>query len=739
MTKIIDAADDGVISDAQGNLPEIGRVEPRVRLHFGGGRQLPVVLQSEAAECGLACLAMIAGYHGQHLEMPALRRRFSPSLKGITLAQLMEMAQSLGFACRPLRLELDEITRVQVPCIFHWDLNHFVVLRKLGKRGAVIHDPAVGERTIKLNELSKHFTGIAVELSKGPDFQRKRPDPPVSLRTLAGSIEGLGRALTTIFGLALALELFGLLAPQFMQMVIDQVLADGDHDLLTFLGVSFLLLMVVQTAVSALRTWTVLWLSTHFSLNWTGNVFQHLLRLPQMYFLKRHLGDVVSRFGAISAIQHTLTTRFVEVVLDGLMTLLTLVVIMLYSPTLTAITGAAVVLYGALRILYFKVYREANLGQITVQAKQQSSFMEAVRGVQTLRLFNQVPARSARYLNVTADALNAGIAVQRLGLVFGSIQGLATGAQKIGVLWLGAWLALKGLFSAGMLIAFVAYADQFTSRASNLIDYAIEIRLLRIQGERLADIVLTPTERFTEGLYAGPQPAPSICFEKVSFRYAKSDAWILKNCSFEVAVGESIAIAGPSGCGKSTLIRLLLGLLDPQEGKITIGGIDIKHLGKTVYREMIGSVMQDERLFAGSIADNISFFDEAARSDAIEEAAEQAGLHEDITSMPMGYHTLVGDMGSSLSGGQLQRLSLARALYRKPKILILDEATSHLDTERERQISEVLQRMHITRIIVAHRPETIASADRVLIMQNKKLIAEKKGLAIRSVRLRKPN
>ncbi|TAM59018.1 MAG: peptidase domain-containing ABC transporter [Rhodanobacter sp.] len=718
MPALFQPADDEAIVGARGEVPNSDPVEPHTRLHFGRSRQLPMIRQSEAAECGLACLAMIAGYHGQHTELPALRRRFSLSLKGITLARLTEMAQSLGLACRPLRFELNELQQLQTPCILHWDLNHFVVLRKVSKHGVVIHDPAVGERTFKLDDLGKHVTGVAVEASKGPDFRRKKPEPPVSLRTLAGSIQGLGRALATIFGLALALELFGLLAPLFLQMVVDQVLADGDHDLLTFLGLSFLLLMVLQTAVSALRTWTVLWLGTHFSLNWTGNVFQHLLRLPQAYFLKRHLGDVVSRFGAISAIQHTLTTRFVEVVLDGLMATLTLVVLLLYSPLLAGLTVAAVVLYGVLRMLYFRVFREANLGQIVVQAKQQSSFMEAARGVQTLQLFNQVPARSARYLNATADTLNAGVAVQRLNLVFGSIQSLTSGAQRIAILWLGAWLALKGQFSAGMLIAFAAYADQFTGRASSLVDYAIEIRLLRIQGERLADIVLTPTEMYAEGSYVGPHPEPSLRFEKVSFRYAEGEPWILQDCSFEIAAGESVAIVGPSGCGKSTLVRLLLGLLDPQGGKITVGGIDLKHLGKNPYRKMVASVMQDDRLFAGSIADNIAFFDEAATPEAVEQAARQAELHQDIITMPMGYHSLVGDMGSSLSGGQQQRLSLARALYRKPQILVLDEATSHLDLKRERQIAQTLHQMEVTRIVIAHRTETIASAGRVLVLHN---------------------
>jgi ATP-binding cassette, subfamily B, bacterial CvaB/MchF/RaxB len=659
---------------------------------------------------------MVSGYFGHHVSLPDLRRRFSLSLKGMTLEQLIDSAHALGFVCRPLRVDMHELHRLATPCILHWDLDHFVVLRSVKRSTLTIHDPAVGERSLSMEEAGKHATGVVVEISKGPNFQQRSAQPSMPLLTLAGTIHGLKRALLTIFGLALALEVFGLLAPQLLQLIVDQVLADGDHDLLTFLGFTFLFLMVLQTVFSALRTWTVLWVSSYFNLNWTGNVFQHLLRLPQSYFIKRHLGDIVSRFGAISSIQQTLTTRFVEVVLDGLMAVVTAIVLTLYSPLLAAITVIAVALYGALRALYFRVYREANLSQIVVQAKQQSNLMEAVRGVQTLRLFNQVPFRSAQFVNSVTDTLNAGIAIQKLNLTFGSVQSLVTGAQRIGVLWLGAWLALKGQFSAGMLMAFAAYADQFTVRASSLIDYAIELRLLRLQGERLADIVLTQPETFADGPYVGPHPIPKIRFEKVSFRYGASDPWVLKDCTFDIEADETTAIVGASGSGKSTLVRLLLGLLDPVEGSIIVGGIDLKHLGKKAYRAMIGSVMQDDHLFAGSIADNIAFFDRSASQEDVEAAARLAELHDDIVAMPMGYHSLVGDMGSSLSGGQQQRLTLARALYRRPKLLVLDEATSHLDVECERRIALSLTAMTMTKIIVAHRPETIQRAQRVLVL-----------------------
>lgn len=687
------------------------------RLHFGWGKRLPMIRQSEAAECGVACLAMIAGYYGHHVDLPTLRRRFTLSLKGIRLAQLIEMAQTLRLACRPLRLDIDELPRLQTPCILHWDLDHFVVLREIRKRGVVIHDPAVGERHLRLDEIGTHWTGIAMELSAGPTFKRKAPPPPVSLRKLAGSIHGLGKGLAVIFSLALLLELIGLLWPQFLQMTIDQVLADGDHNLLTFLGISFLLLLAMQTAVSALRTWTTMWLGTHFNLSWTGNVFQHLLRLPQDYFMKRHLGDIVSRFGAVGAIQQTLTTKFVGVIIDGLMATLTLVVMLMYSSLLTGVVVAALAIYAVMRVMYYRVYFESNLSQITTSAKQQSVFMEAVRGVQTLRLHNQTAAHTARYLNATADTLNTSIAVQKLNLVFSSIEGVTSGIQRVGVLWLGAYLALGGKFSAGMLMAYVAYASQFTSNASNLIDYVVQSKLMRLQGERLADIVLSEPEKNVEAQWTGPAPEPSIRFDRVSFQYAAGEPWVLKDCSFEIKAGESVAITGLSACGKSTLVRLMLGLLDPQQGTISIGGVDLKQLGKRTWRNMVGAVLQDDTLFAGSIADNISFHDEEATPEKIEAAARLAQIHDDIVATPMGYQTLVGDMGSALSGGQKQRVIMARALYREPKVLVLDEATSHLDIACSRAIHEALDQLKMTRILITHRQVAIASAKRVLILR----------------------
>lgn len=713
MTLPLPADDRDAAQGARDNLDATPE-EAAARVLKGWGRRLPMMRQSEAAECGLACLAMVAAYHGQHHSLPSLRRRFATSLKGMTLTQLLAVAHGLGLNGKPVQLELDDLPDLSVPCILHWDLDHFVVLRKAGRRGAILHDPAVGERRLSVAELSKHVTGIAIELFPCPTFEKKTPEPEISLRTMAGNVSGLKGALLTVLGLALVMELLGLLGPQLMQIAVDSVIADGDRDLLTFLSLSFLTLLVWQTVFAAVRSWVLMCLSTRFNLQWTANVFQHLLRLPQAYFLKRHLGDVVSRFGAVGVIQQTLTTRAVEMVLDGLMAALTLVMLLLYSPMMTALTVAGLALYGMFRTATYRFYREKNLEQIMLGAKQQSQFMEAVRGVQTIRLFNQVPQHSARYQNAATDTINVGVLVQQFSLVYGSLQSLLNGALRIGLLWIGARLALDGQFSAGMLMAFLAYADQFSGRASSLINYAIDLRMLRIQGERLADIVLTPIEADMEGMYIGPLPEPSLTFDRVSFRYAEGEPWIVKDCSFHIAAGEAIAMVGPSGCGKSTAARLLLGLLDPDEGRIGVGGIQLKRLGKQAFRQMVGCVMQDDAVMSGSIADNIAFFAEDASQVRIEASARLAQIHDDIIAMPMGYHTLCGDFGSSLSGGQRQRVLLARALYRQPQILILDEATSHLDVACEQRINAMLRELRITRVYVAHRPETILSADRIV-------------------------
>lgn len=690
-------------------------------LSFGSRRNVQVVLQSEVSECALACVTMIAEYHGLDVDLLTLRARYAPSLRGTQLQDLMEISTAIGLTARPIKVDLEDLSSVYLPCVLHWDMKHFVVLTRVEKKWIEVIDPAVGRKKLQLKVASRHFTGVAVEFERGPTLKHKEQRPSISLRTLAGSIRGLGSGLMQLFVLALCLEFIGLLAPQYAKMVIDEVLVGNDYALLQFLGISFSLLLLFRVTLEGVRTWVTMWLSSSLNISWTGNAFNHLLKLPLDYFSKRHLGDIISRFGAIAVIQQTITTKFVVVVLDGLMALITAAMLFYYSAVMAAVTIAFVLTYAAARVLYYRKLQEANLKEINVFAVQQGALIESLRGVQAIRVNNRTSQRTARYMNATADAVNTSIRIQKLGIVFDSIGGLTSGMQRVAVLWIGATLAIASELTPGMLVVFVAYADQFTARFSGLVDYLVQFRLLRLQGERLADIVLTPPERFVEGAHGGQLDSYDIAFENVSFGYGRSAELVLEDCSFTIKSGEIVAVTGESGAGKSTIARLLLGALDYSKGVIKIGGVDLRMLGKYRTRSLMGSVMQDDQVFSGTIMENICFFDSDAKLEDVNAAAELAELAKEIQAMPMGYLTAIGDMGSALSGGQQQRLLLARAFYRKPKIIVLDEATSQLDLRNEGRIASAVRSLGITAIIVAHRPQTIRSADRVLLLKDRKV------------------
>ena len=692
---------------------------PNLNLGFGAGR-VPVILQTEAAECGLACLAMVAAAHGFRTDLPSLRQRFSISHKGVNLVDMVRMADGLQLSARAVRAELEQLPQLQLPCVLHWDLNHFVVLVAFRGGVATIHDPARGLRHLSMSELSPHFTGVALELHSKPEFTQRTERQRVSLRQLLGPVSGLKRSLAQILVLALALEAFVLLTPFFMQWVVDGVLVSGDRDLLVTLGLGFGLLVLIQVGTAAIRSWAVLALSVTLNLQWMGNVFAHLLRLPLAWFERRHVGDVWSRFSAVQVIQRTVTTSFIEAVLDALLVLLTLAMMALYSVTLTIVALSAVLLYALLRWAFYRPLRAASEEALVFESRQNSHFLESLRGIQAIKQFNAQSERRARFGGLTVDTMNAQLATRKIEVMFTVLNRLLFGLERVAVIWLGALLVLERNLSVGMLFAFIAYKEQFALRVSGLIDKSADLALLRLQGERLADIVLSAPEGeagMPQGQPLDQRPAGlGIELRDVSFRYGDGEPDVLSGINLRVEPGESVAIVGPSGCGKSTLLKIMLGIQAPSSGEVLIGGMPLARFGLAAWREAAGVVMQDESLFAGSINDNISFFDPQAKQEWIEQCARVAAVHEDIQAMPMGYHTLIGDMGATLSGGQRQRILIARALYRRPQVLLLDEATSALDIERERLVNHAVRQLALTRVIVAHRPETIASAGRVIAL-----------------------
>lgn len=688
-------------------------------LNFTLSRRTPVILQSEAAECALACLAMVAGHHGHHIDLATMRARYSISLKGAALADLMRMAGGMNLAPRPLKLDLEQLRDLRLPCIVHWDFNHFVVLTRVRGDRVSVHDPASGLIEMPLSDFSRHFTGVALELAPTQGFVGRTEQRRLPLADLVGRPAGAAGIVVQVVALALVLQLFAILGPFYMEWVVDHALVAADENLVTVLGTGFLLLALVQAGVTALRAWLLMVLGTTLNLQLFARLFRHLIRLPMGWFDKRHIGDIVSRFDSLNAIQRTLTTGFLEALIDGVMALATLSIMFFYSARLALVALAAAALYAVLRLALYRPLRQATEACIVRGAKQQSHFLETVRGMQSIKLFAREEQRSAAWQNLAVGQFNAGIRVQRLGILYQSLNGLLFGVENAVTIWLGALLVLDtghgAGFTVGMLFAFVAYKVQFVQRAAGLVDKFLDLRMLGLHGERVADIALEPRESAPAA--AVPDTAGvggDIEVKNLSYRYADSEPLVLKNINLRIEAGESVAIVGPSGCGKTTLVKLLLGLLPPTEGTIEVGGLPLQRIGLARYRGMVASVMQDDPLLAGSIAENICFFDPRPDFELIERSARLAAVHEEIVAMPMQYNTLVGDMGTVLSGGQKQRILLARALYRQPRILFLDEATSHLDIAREHRVNEAVRALPLTRVIIAHRPETIAMAGRII-------------------------
>lgn len=680
---------------------------------------MKTVLQSEQNECGLACLAMIASHFGDYSDLSTLRNRFSISLKGVTLIQLMRHAAALNMSARPLRLDVAEISMLRLPCILHWDMNHFVVLKRVKRRLNgdfifLIVDPAVGERRITIAEVSQHFTGVALELTPTAYFEKKPITLPLKISDIVGKIHGLRGAISIVISLAFVLEIFTIVTPLFNQFVIDEVIVSGDSDLLTVLVFGFGILLVSQTAIGLARSWILMRWSVSIGFQWTSRIFSHMIKLPIDFFEKRHLGDLLSRFGSINSIQNTLTSLFVTSLLDGLMTILSLGMMISYSWKLSSIVVVTVILYALLRWVFYFPGREAARERLILSAKENSHFIETLRAIVPLKLYGREVERRSRWQNLKQDVINRDVKTQKIGILFQTANSAISGSQSLMLFFFGAKLVMNNELTIGMLMSFSSYAGTFTVRIFSLIDLLVNLRMLGMHTERLADIVLEKPEEESLIETNLDRISGTIELRNIKFRYADGEPWILNDLSLKIPAGQSIALIGSSGCGKTTLCKVMLGLLIPTEGEVFIDDIPIKQLGLSTYRQLVGTVMQDDLLLSGSLQDNISFFDGKVEIWQVEKCAQFAAIHEEILSMPMGYQTLIGEMGNGLSGGQKQRILLARALYKSPKILCLDEATSHLDIDNEERVNKAISSLQLTRIMVAHRPETIRAADRVV-------------------------
>ncbi len=640
----------------------------------------------------------------------------------MTLAQMVTVAADLGLAPRAVRLDLHEIGKLKTPAILHWDLNHFVVLESASSSSAVIVDPAAGRRTVSKRELDRRFTGVALELSPAVDFEPTEIRTRTRLRDLWSRLQGYGGALFQILALSLVLQTAVLLSPLFLQLVVDEAVAQGDSSLLLVLLLGFAFVFALNGITAALRSWVVLVLGQSLSYQLAGNVVRHLLRLPLGFFERRHIGDLMSRLGSVQPIQSLLTQGLVDVAIDAALAVTTIVVMTLISPLLTLLVLGTSLAYLAFSLLLYPALRRRTEEEILARANQETYLLESIRAIRAVKLHSHEAMRENGWRNRYAEVISATYRSRIFGIQLDLAESLLFGFQFLIVVYAGAIAVLGQEMTVGLLLAFLAYRTSFTGSAIALVEQLQSWRLLGLHLERLSDIVAEKREALQVTPRGSLLPAPAIHAEGLSFAYGPTEAALFEKLDFEIPAGAFVAIVGPSGSGKTTLMRLLLGLLPPTAGRISIDKVPLGPATAAAWRGRIGAVMQDDHLLTGTLADNIAFFDPHLDQANVEQAARMARIHDDIMRMPMAYQSLIGDMGSALSAGQRQRIMLARALYRDPDALFLDEGTANLDEAHEMAIAGMLARLPVTRVVIAHRPALIAKADLVFRLEAGRIV-----------------
>ncbi|WP_312405864.1 peptidase domain-containing ABC transporter [Rhizobium sp.] len=686
---------------------------------FMSTARVRLIRQTEVSECGLACLAMIAAFYGRRTDLATMRRRFTPSLRGASLSSLTKISDQIGLTPRAVKLPLEQIANLALPAILHWDMNHFVVAERAAGGKILIHDPAGRSEWMQSSELSEHFTGVALELRPNETFEKKSERETLHWSQLWSRITGLAASFVQVLILSLVLQVYVLTLPYYLQVGIDTALPALDHDLLSVLALGFGIFTVFNAVATFLRSFVILAAGSALGFGIAANIARKLFRLPLEWFQKREVGDILSRFQSVAPIQKMLSEGIAATLVDGVLALTTLVIMFFYSAKLALVALTAFFLYFVVRVVSFSLERRAQEGSIIAHGKEQTALIETIRGIQTFRLYNRESMRHSMWQTLLTDAVNANIRVSRVGIWQSTANALIFGLENIVTIWLAVGFVMEGGFSVGMVFAYMAYKGQFLEKTGNLVDQTTAFFMLRLHLERLSDIALEPDDRsFGANENTATGLKGEIELRSVSYRYSPTDPVVISDTSLHIGAGEYIAITGPSGMGKTTLLKLMIWLLEPMNGEILIDGMPLVQFGHKSFHNQIAAVLQDDNLFAGSIADNIALFDERPDQSAIIAASHAAAIHDEIMSMPMQYETLVGDMGSSLSGGQKQRVLLARALYRQPKMLFLDEGTSHMDVANEVRVNASIKALGITRIVVAHRFETIMSADRVLSLES---------------------
>lgn len=681
----------------------------------------PIILQSEMNECGLACIAMLAGYYGKKIDITSSRLLHNVTAGGMSVRELIDTFAIINMTACASRVEIEELYSLSRPVILHWELNHYVILTKIDKKKATINDPATGRRIISLAELSNKFTGVIIDAWITESFTKKPIEIQFKIMDLFKPFNGKYKILTGVVFISLVIEMLSLSVPMGTQFTIDTLLSSSDFSSIYTLSFIVFTLLIIKSLLSFARSIAIMNLKFFIGVRWAEMFFNKIINLKLPFFLKRHIGDITSRFQSLSEVRDGLDANMISSFLEVIVIIFSLIIMFYYMPLLLVPPLFLSIIYVTARLFFYEKYKTLKGEVIYHEAIQQSHFIESIRSISSIRMLNLFTIRRLEWLNYVKNSIKASNESFKLDLYMTTLSVFIQSVSAISIIIFSAF-SNGEVISTGLLFSMLLYGNMIVSKTIKLTDSLIDFTLLSVHANRLTDIVLYPIEENgTHELYI-KDDKDCIEIKNLAFKYNEDEPYIFHDVNLNIKKSENIAIVGSSGCGKSTLFKILSGLYEATSGDVFFYGVNSKELDKKNLRNNVAYVMQDDRLLSGTIAQNISSFTNDIDYDRVIECAKYASVHNEIANLPLSYETIIGDLGEGLSGGQIQRITIARALYRKPKILLLDETTSNLDVKNEAKINASIRNLPITKIFIAHRPETINTADRVYDLSLKKWV-----------------
>ena len=691
----------------------------------------PTVMQMEAVECGPASLAMVLGFYRRFVALEELRLKCGVTRDGSKASSVLKAARDYGMIARGFKKEPADLRGMPLPAIVFWNFNHFLVVEAFRDGKVYLNDPALGPRVISDEEFDESFTGVVLTFEPGPEF-KPGGEPPSVIAALKKRFNGLQSALAFLILVGLAAVIPGMIIPIFSSVFIDKFLVSGMESWLKPLLIGMVLTAALRVALAWLESYFLLRVQTRIALTSASKFFWHVLRLPAEFYTQRSPGEISSRVAINDRVAGLLSGELAQAFINVMQAAFFVVLMFYYDVMLTLVSIAVVSTNLIVMRLIARRMTDASQKLAMDAGKVLSTSMNGLTIMETIKSSGGEAGFFAKWAGYQAKYVNTEQQVARIGMVIGSVPPFLTALTSMLVLGIGGLRVIDGHLSIGMLVAFQSLVASFTGPVNALVGLGAKIQEVKGDMNRLDDVMQYPVDTaFTRAVDAhaldgAPPGTPKlegyVDLRNITFGYNRGDPPLIENFDLAVRPGERVAIVGPSGCGKSTVSRLVMGLYQPWSGELLFDGRPRAAYGRYELANSLALVDQDIVLFAGTIRDNLTMWDDSVTESDMMQAAKDACIHDLILSRTGGYDSSIDEGGANLSGGQRQRLEIARALATNPRILVLDEATSALDVTTEKQIDDNLRRRGCACIIIAHRLSTIRDAGETIVLSRGRVV-----------------